>query len=138
MKHVDLKDQNNNSSLAHLCKRYYDYQSEWAGEFTMTPLSVVVLNTTQVEIRYHHVGQYEDDDYRRFVLSYRDQQWMVEGMLGYRSGLYAMESKENVIATDALRFSILQPRRRTKKARTARRVLRDVLGKVGNTIQRLW
>ena len=70
------------ASLALACKDFYDIRSEWAGSFTMTPLSIVPVPRALVEepmsdalqavdVRYLHVGGYEDIDHRRFVFEWR-------------------------------------------------------------------
>ena len=70
------------ASLATVTKAFYDTRSEWAGSFTMTPLSVVAVPPSMVDglgseasvavdVRYWHVGAYEDVDYRRFVVKWR-------------------------------------------------------------------
>ena len=69
-------------SLATAVKDFYDMRSEWAGSFTMTPVSVVPvprsmvdgpLSETElaVDVRYWHVGGYEDVDHRRFTFEWR-------------------------------------------------------------------
>ena len=70
------------SGLAVAVKDFYDMRSEWAGSFTMTPLSIVPVERSRVEgvveedvlvvdVRYLHVGGYEDIDHRRFTVQWR-------------------------------------------------------------------
>ena len=72
-------------SLAMAVKNFYDIRSEWAGSFTMTPLSVVPVPRSMVEgleseaavvvdVRYWHVGGYEDVDHRRFTVEWPQHQ----------------------------------------------------------------
>ena len=70
-------------SMTLAVKDFYDVRSEWAGSFTMTPLSIVPVprsvgdgvdseTAVPVDVRYWHVGGYEDVDHRRFILEWRD------------------------------------------------------------------
>ena len=137
------------ASVATAVKEFYDMRSEWAGSFTMSPpLSVVAVPRWQVEgavsetatvvdVRYWHVGGYEDVDHRRFTLQWRStstkrrraqqstaadasggvdasdsersagSSWHVSSMAPFCSGKLAFCSPSNVEATDALRFSRL-------------------------------
>ena len=72
------------AGLAVCMKDYYDYRGEWAGQFTMTPLSIVIvhppdavsaaaLNSRPVcvlDVRYSHIGGYDGVDHRRFEVEY--------------------------------------------------------------------
>ena len=72
------------ASLAVCMKDYYDYRGEWAGQFTMTPLSIVIVHPPDVlassasnkrpcatlDVRYSHLGGYDGVDHRRFEVEY--------------------------------------------------------------------
>ena len=72
------------ASLAVCMKDYYDYRGEWAGQFTMTPLSIVIVHppdtaaaaaanerpTAVLDVRYSHLGGYDGIDHRRFEVEY--------------------------------------------------------------------
>ena len=72
------------ASLAVCMKHYYDYRGEWAGQFTMTPLSIVIVHPPDVaaaaasnqrpvavlDVRYSHIGGYDGIDHRRFEVEY--------------------------------------------------------------------
>ena len=72
------------ASLAVCMKDYYDYRGEWAGQFTMTPLSIVIVHPPDVpaavannerpmavlDVRYSHIGGYDGVDHRRFEVEY--------------------------------------------------------------------
>ena len=98
------------SSLAATVKDYYDLRGPWMGEFTITPLSIVHVQPGVLDVRYYHVGGYEGVDYRRFEVEWVGWGWGVREMLDFRSGIYAMDSAENVQRSARLEYSVLKER----------------------------
>ena len=83
------------AQLAVCMKDYYDYRGEWAGQFTMTPLSLVIIHPPHqpdalaanerplvvLDVRYSHIGGYDGIDHRRFEV-----EWIKAGRSGCTCG----------------------------------------------------
>jgi len=96
----------------------------------------------EVDVRYRHIGGYDGVDQRRFHVERVEvgdgsggAAWGVVQMYGYRSGIYALASPDNVVLCPRLEYSVLREkekellrrRERKRKAQEMRSSLPTVL-----------
>ena len=112
------------TELTAVVREFYDHNGIFRGQFTMTPRALVLVGDAEVDVRYHHTGQYDGVDWRRFLLApsaglspvnepvrmqtaaghtlssapqSATRRWRVANMGEYHSGCYALHVRENAV-----------------------------------------
>ena len=105
------------TQLSASVKRWYDSESIFQRQFTMTPLTLALLSDAAVDVKYRHVGLYDGIDYRRFNLltpaaAQQAEQSsggvVVTGFQEHHSGCYALNLRENAQDSEGMSAGSLQ------------------------------